>query len=199
VVERFSEDYPFVGPLEKADGLLRGSIVFKRRFTLPPGAYTLEVAGEDRERGKLGTARTAFEVPGPGAGPQMSSVALIRRLEPAPAASARGEDPFDLGGVRIVPNLDLPISAAANQKLSVYFLVYPRGPQRPRMTLEFRRDGKGVGRAEAELPPPEADGRIRYVGTFPIEKFTPGPYEVCVTLSGAGGSCQERAAFTLVP
>ncbi len=52
VVERFSEDYPFEGPAEKADALRGGNIVFKRRLALAPGQYTLEVAGQDRETGR---------------------------------------------------------------------------------------------------------------------------------------------------
>ena len=67
------------------------------------------------------------------------------------------------------------------------------------MSLEFWRGSKPVGRADPELPPPEADGRIRYVGTFPIERFEPGGYEVRVGLTGAAGRCEERTAFTLVP
>jgi len=199
VVERFSEDYPFEGPLERAEALKLGNIVLKRRFTVPPGSYTLEVAGQDREQDRIGTVRAAFQVPSPKEGPRMSSIALIRRIEPAAARADKTDDPLDVGGVRVVPNLDLPISMAANQKLSLFFIAYPQGGERPRMSLEFWRDGKALGKAEPELPAPEADGRIRYVGTFPIERFTPGSYEVRVALSGASGRWEERAPFTLVP
>ncbi len=199
IVERFSEDYPFEGPLDKADALRLGNIVLKRRFTLAPGSYTLEIAGQDRERDLIGTVRSSFQVPAAREGPRMSSVALIRKIEPAPARADKTEDPLDVGGVRVVPNLDLPISLAANQKLSLFFIAYPQGGERPRMSLEFWRDGKALGKAEPELPAPEADGRIRYVGTFPIERFSPGSYEVRVALVGTSGRWEERAPFTLVP
>jgi VWFA-related protein len=199
VVERFSEDYPFEGPLEKAEALKLGNIVLKRRFTVPPGSYTLEVAGQDRERDQIGTVRAAFQVPSPKEGPLMSSIALIRRIEPAPARADKTDDPLDVGGVRVIPNLDLPISLAANQKLSLFFIAYPQAAEKPRVSLEFWREGKALGKAEPELPAPEADGKIRYVGTFPIERFTPGSYEVRVALSGASGRSEERAPFTLVP
>ncbi|PYQ12331.1 MAG: hypothetical protein DMF80_19575 [Acidobacteria bacterium] len=199
VVERFSEDYPFEGPIEKAEALKLGSIVFKRRFTLPPGSYSLQAAGQDRERNRIGTTRVTFEVPAPAPGARMSSIALIRRIESAPARAERSDDPLDVGGVRVVPNLDLPISLAANQKLSLFFIAYLQGGERPRMSLEFWRAGRALARAEPELPAPEPDGKIRYVGTFPIEKFTPGEYEVRVALSGPAGRCEEKAAFTLVP
>ena len=61
------------------------------------------------------------------------------------------------------------------------------------------REGKTLGRAEPTLPAPEADGKIRYVGTFPIQKFTPGSYEVRVALRHPAGDTEERATFTIVP
>jgi hypothetical protein len=208
VVERFSEDYPFEGPLAKAEGLKLGNVVFKRRLVLAPGRYTVEVAGQDREKGTISVVREPLEVPARGPGARMSSLFLIRRVEPAPAppppasgqAPAAASDPLDIAGMRIVPNLDAPISAAANAKLSLFFIAYPRSPaEKPRMSLEFARDGKTVGRAQPELPAPEADGRIRYVGTFPISSFPPGRYEVRVSLAQPEGSCEERAPFTIVP
>jgi VWFA-related protein len=200
IVERFSEDYPFEGPLAKAEGLKLGNVVFKRRLVLAPGVYTLEIAGQDRESGATSIFRRPFEVPAPGSGARMSSLLLIRRVEPVLAATASGGgDPLDVGTMRIVPNLDAPISAAANDKLSLFFIAYPRTPEdKPRLTLEFIKDGKTVGRAQPELPAREADGRIRYVGTFPISSFQPGRYEVQASLSQPEGSCEERASFTIV-
>jgi VWFA-related protein len=200
IVERFSEDYPFTGPLEKAEGLKLGNIVLKRRFLLRPGEYTLEVAGQDRELGKTSVSRASFEVPASGGGPRMSSLALIRRVDPMTSTAEKSDDPLDVGGARVVPNLDAPISAAINQKLSLFFIAYPPpGGEKPRMSLEFWKDGRALARAQPALPAPEADGRIRYVGTFPISSFSPGHYEVRVALQGAGGSCEERSGFTIVP
>jgi hypothetical protein len=67
------------------------------------------------------------------------------------------------------------------------------------MTVEFSRDGKTLARAEPALPAPDADGKIRYVGTFPIRSFTPGRYEIRVALAQSAGTSEERAVFTLVP
>lgn len=199
VVERFSEDYPFTGPLDKAEGLKLGNIVLKRGFSLMPGRYTLEVAGQDRTAGRTAVTRQAFDVPSPRDGINTSSLALVRRIEPGTAGGDKSDDPLDAGGVRVVPNLDLPISVGANQKLSLFFLAYPKGGDPSKMTLEFVRDGKTLARAEPALPAPEADGKIRYFGTFPIQKFTPGRYEVRVAIAQAGAPSEERAAFTLVP
>jgi hypothetical protein len=199
VVERYSEDYPFEGPADRAPALKAGNIVFKRRLSLPPGKYTLEVAGQDRETGKISTRRTPFEVPSPAAGPAISSIALIRRIDPLPPET-KSDDPLDILPARIVPNLDAPISLAVNPKLWVFFIAYPqKGAPPPKMTLEFSRDGKAVGRADVALPAPDPDGNIRYVGNFPTSSFKPGDYGVRVMLAQEGGKCEERAGFSIVP
>jgi VWFA-related protein len=138
VVERFSEDYPFEGPAEKADSLRGGNIVFKRRVSLPPGHYTLEVAGQDRETGKIATRITAFDVKAAGAGPGMSSLALIRRIDQLPPET-KSDDPLDIVPARIVPNLDAPISLATNPKLWLFFIAYPApGAAEPRRPCRLR-------------------------------------------------------------
>ena len=176
-MERFSEDYPFEGPLDKADALKLGQIVFKRRFTIPPGRYALEVAGQDRQTSKSSVAKVPLEVAASAPGPRMSSLTLIRRVEPAPqppVGAKKEDDPLEVAGMRIVPNLDAPISAATNSKLSLFFIAYPAsGSERPKMTLEFAREGKAIGKAEPSCPPPTptASPLRRH---FPISSFKPG-------------------------
>jgi hypothetical protein len=199
VVERYSEDYPFEGPADRAPALKAGNIVFKRRLALAPGRYVLEVAGQDRETGKISTRATPFEVTVPTSGPAMSSVALIRRIDQLPPET-KSDDPLDIVPARIVPNLEAPISLAVNPKLWVFFIAYPqKGAAPPKMTLEFARDGKTIARADVPLPAADPDGNIRYLGNFPTASFKPGTYDVKVALAQEGGRCEEHALFTIVP
>jgi hypothetical protein len=157
------------------------------------------VAGQDRETGKITTRRTPFEVPAAGAGPGMSSLALIRRIDQLPP-DTKSDDPLDIVPARIVPNLDAPISLATNAKLWLFFIAYPaKGAEPPRMTLEFVKDGKPLRRAEVALPAPDADGNVRYIGNFPTSVFTPGTYDVKVGVTQAGATVSDRASLTLVP
>jgi hypothetical protein len=199
VVERYSEDYPFEGPIENAESLKLGNIVFKRRLALPPGDYTLEVAGQDRQAGRTSVTRAPILVPG-NDDLQVSSLALIRRVDDLPAGT-ESDDPLDLyNQKRIVPNLGAPISLEVNPKLWLFFLAYPQeGAEAPTMTLQFRRRGRVIGRAEVPLPAPEPDGVIRYIGNFATNLFSPGDYEVAVAVSQAGARCEETAPFTIVP
>jgi len=197
LVERFSDDYPFEGPLERLDGIKRGNLIFKRTFALPPGKYTLETVAQDRDTRKTSVTTSDFVVP-PQGEIAVSSLAIIRRVEPADGAAA-GDDPLRTDGVRIVPNLDVPISLATNKQLSAYFVVYTKPGAAAQATLEFARDGKVIGRGAPELPPADPAGRIPYVVTFPISSFAPGRYEVRVSVRQGTSQVDESSWFTVVP
>jgi VWFA-related protein len=201
IVQRYSEDYPFQGPLEKAEALKMGNVVFKRRLALPPGEYTLEVAGQDRTTGKIAVQRDDFMVPGADGGPKMSSITLVRRVDDLPEGT-ESDDPLDLfNKKRIVPNLGAPISRATNPKLWLFFMAYPEdgAAAPPQMTMEFAKGGKTVGRSQAALPAPDPDGVIRFIGPIPTESFSEGTYDVKVALTQGSGECMEETEFTLVP
>ena len=131
----------------------------------------------------------------------ISSVVIVRRMEPAPPGPPGApDDPLRGEAMRIVPSLDDPISKATTAKLPVYVVVYPvPGGTAPQMTLEFSSDGKAEGRNSVVLPAPDADGRIRFLAPIPIEKYEPGRHELKITVRQAGAQAQERVAFTLEP
>jgi hypothetical protein len=201
VVERVSQDYPFQGPLDKMPAVQQGNVVFKRRLVLPPGRYAVDVVAQDRDTGSTSVHRMPLEVPAAGEGIALSSVVIIRRVEPAGASRPGAPmDAFQVETARIVPSLDDPISKGQTPKLSVYLIAYPvLAAGTPVMTIEFTGQGKAEGRAQAALPAPEPDGRIRYLGTFPIDKFEPGRHELKVTVRQGGAEAEEKLAFTLQP
>ena len=63
VVERFSDDYPFEGPLDKLDSLRRGHLIFKRQFPLKPGQYTIDYVAQDRDSGRTSVEKASLLVP----------------------------------------------------------------------------------------------------------------------------------------
>ena len=198
IVERFSDDYPFEGPLDKLDQIKRGNLIFRRPFALTPGEYTLESVAQDRDSGRTSVVRQPLRVlPADGFG--VSSITLVRRLEPA-GADLPLDDPFRLDRMRIVPNLDLPVSLATNAQLSLYLVAYARpGTAPPKMMIEFLRDDKIVARAKPELPAPDAEGRIPYVGTFPTATLAPGKYSVRAVLQQGDLVTETESPVTLVP
>jgi VWFA-related protein len=199
-VERVSQDYPFQGPLDKLPQLQQGNVVFKRKLVVPPGSYTLELVAQDRESGATCVHRAPLAV-APAQDLAVSSVVIVRRMEPAPPAlPGAPEDPLRGEAMRIVPSLDDPISKATTPKLPVYLVVYPAaGAGAPQMTLDFSAEGRSEGRNSVMLPAPDPDGRIRFLAPIPIGKFEPGRHELKVTVRQGTASAEEKVGFTLLP
>jgi len=199
-VERVSQDYPVEGPVDKLPQLRQGNVVFRRKLVVPPGRYTLELVAQDRESAATSVHRAPLEVPG-AQGLAVSSVVVVRKMEPAPPLPPGApEDPLRGEAMRIVPSLDDPISKATTAKLPVYVVVYPlAGAGTPQMTLEFSADGKAEGRNSVMLPAPDSDGRIRFLAPIPIDRYGPGRHELKVTVRQGGSQAEEKVAFTLQP
>ena len=200
VVERFSDEYPLSGPADQLEAARQSNAVLRRVVPLAPGQYTLETASQVKGSGKTSIERAAFEIPAAGSGPQLSSLCLLRRADPLPADAPPSEDPFRYEGTRLVPHLAGPVSQAATPNLSFYARVYPGpGIEMPKLTLDFVRDGKIVGRAQPPLPAPDASGRIAYVGGVPSGGFPPGAYEVRLTVAQGAQKTTASTRFDLVP
>jgi VWFA-related protein len=198
VVERFSDDYPFEGPLDKLAQIKRGNLLFRRPFTLKPGEYTLDAVALDRDSGRTSVLKQPIRVL-PTDGLSVSSLVVIRRLDPADA-DLPADDPFRLERMRVVPNLDLPVPLASNPQLSVYLTAYaaPKSAP-PRMMLEFLQGDTIVARARPDLPAADEKGRIQYVGTFPTAALSPGRYSIRAVLQQGQSVTETETPVTIVP
>ncbi len=200
VMQRFSESYPLEGPLDRVPALKRGRIRFKRQFWLPPGRYTLWTIARDQAAEQSSVKSLPLDVPEPSDGIRISELSVIRSVEQAGEAADLVEDPFRTGVMRVAPNLDLPVSKAANTQISAYVTIYPGAAAgAPALTFEFIRDGKVIGRSAAQLPEPDEAGRIKFVASFPTEIFTPGEYVLRAVATKGSASATSQARFVLIP
>jgi hypothetical protein len=197
IVERFSDNYPFEGPLENLEGVRRGNLIFKRPFTVPPGRYTVDFVAQDRDSGRTSVKKTTLQVPPPAA-VAVSTVSVVRRIDEA-GPDVPPDDPFRIDRTRVVPNLDVPVARTQNESLSVYFVVYAPAGATPKMALEFLQGDTVLARAKPELPAADKDGRIAYVGTFPIATFEPGHYSVRALVMHGSDVAESETGFTIVP
>jgi VWFA-related protein len=200
IVQRFSESYPLEGPIDRLPALKRGRLRFKRQMWLPPGRYTLWTIARDQATERSSVKTMPLDVADGAAGVRISDLSLIRTVDQVGETFDAVEDPFRTGAMRVVPNIDLPISKGANAQISAYVTIYPDGTAGvPSVTFEFRRDGAIIGRSAAELPPPDDAGRIKYVASFPTETFAPGSYELRAVATQGTTSADSRTHFTLIP
>ncbi|HKX00334.1 MAG TPA: VWA domain-containing protein [Bryobacteraceae bacterium] len=200
VAEHFSRDLPLEAPADKLEALRRGNFIQTYHVNLAPGRYVLDSAVIDRENMKISAHRAAVVVLPPPAGISLSSLALIRRVEPQ-SGETDAEDPFHFEGGRVVPTLDNSIQASASGELSYYFVVYPlnSGADKPELKMEFIKDGTPIGQASPQLPPPGKNGLIPYVAEMPLANFSPGNYELITTVKQGSSVAEQRTSFSIHP
>jgi VWFA-related protein len=199
VVQKLSQDFPLEGPASRLEALKKGNLVFTRTFSLPPGRYTLETVAHDRGAGKLSARRSVLIVAASKPTVGMSSITVIKRIDPVDPNAKDPDNPLRFAEGKIVPNLGEAIRPTPGAQLSFYFVVYPAtgAAEKPGLTMDFLLDGEVIARATPELTPPDAQGRIPYIATAPMDKFKTGRYEIRVVVNQGSQAVEEHAFFTI--
>ena len=200
VVHKFSEDFPLDGPSTRLEALKKGNLVFTRAFDVPPGRYTLETVAHDRETNKKAARRSILVVPNRGNNLKLSSVSVIKRIDPIDQTVASDDNPFRFQTGKIIPNLGEPIKATAGGELGVYTVVYPvaGSADKPHLILEVLQDGQSIARGQIDLPAPDKQGKIPYIAKLPLDNFkTAGTYEIRVIARQGQQVVEEHAFFTM--
>ena len=200
IVERLSNTYPLDGPLTNLPGLQRANIVFKRQLWLGPGRYTLTTVVHDRQADTVSVRQLPIRVFPESPGIDVSTVAVVKRVDKAGDQPDVVEDPFRNGAMRIAPSLAAPISKAANSQISAFVVLYPDKTiaEPPTLTIEFAQGSTIVGRSAPALDKPDAHGRITCVATFPADGFAPGTYELRAIARQGASQDETRTTFTIV-
>lgn len=200
-VRKATRDAPFSGPLDRLEAFQAGDFLYNDHFPLPAGRYVMESAVADRLGERAGTKRVSFLVPElPQEGPALSSIVLVRRLDPAPPpeiscgeADDRGANPLRFSGGAVTPRLD----RSASGPLGFYFVGYgPAGASA--QAAEILKDGSLVARQVMEVPE-FRDGIFPYFGLLPLDFFAAGDYELRMIFSSGGRAVAEKAGFSVAP
>jgi VWFA-related protein len=201
VVHKLSQDFPVEGSAARLEALKKGNLVFTRTFWLPAGRYTLETIAHDRETKKSSARRSVLVVAPVRPAVDMSSITVIKRIDPVDPNVKDSDNPMRFAEGKIVPNLGDAIRPVPGAQLSFYFVVYPAAEvaEKPTLTLDFLLDGEVIARATPALTPPDQQGRIPYIATAPMEKFKAGRYELRAIVTQGQQSAEEHAFFTIEP
>lgn len=200
-VRKATRDVPFSGPLDKLAAFQAGDFIYNDHFPLPPGRYIMESAVADRLGERVGTKRVVFVVPAMAEGePALSSIVVVKRVEPNPAQEVRygdgddrGPNPLRFPGGMVTPALDNTV----RERLGIYFSVHAPAGAKPAAVIEILKDGTLVSRAGAELI--EELGRFTGFAVAPLGQAPPGDYEVRVTVAAGDRLVTEQRGFTVQP
>lgn len=199
-VRKATRDVPFSGPLDKLPAFQAGDFIYNDHFPLPPGRYVMESAVADRLGERVGTKRVAFLVPAVKEEEVgLSSLVLVKRVEPNPPAEVRygegddrGPNPLRFRGGMVTPALD----NAVRDRLGVYFTIHAPAGKKPDAVIEILKDGAVVSRAAADLT--DEGGRLTGFAAAPLGQAPPGDYEVRVIAAAAGKATAGRLGFSIV-
>lgn len=199
VVRKFSQDFPRRVPADKVELFKNGNLTQTFRIALAPGKYSLETAVVDRSTDKAGVKRTPIVVPAAGQGVSISSVTLIRRVDPTPK-DADPDDPFLAKEGKIVPEYANTVMAGPGRLLSFYMVIYgvPGQTDPAVLNMTVYQNGQPLGGGDLPLPAPDKDGRIQYIASMPGDNFPAGDFEMRVTAKQAGQSAEDRLPFTVL-
>lgn len=202
VVRKLSRHYLLSGPLGEAEAARRGETLFYRETDLPPGRYTVAAVAYDALTGRAGVGTAGLEVKGAEEGKlRLSSVAVISRAEKLPAGDQQTANPFRFGDVLLYPDLGGALRKSAGGQMVFFLTAYtaPGAKGAPKLNVEIEQEGRVLGRAALDLPRPDAEGRIQYAGTLPIDKLQPGSYRLKVTVTDGQSSATRTEDFAIRP
>ena len=182
VVRKASQPYRLSGPAAETDRARAGNILFFRQPTLEPGDYTLEVAVHDAVSQKWvsGGRRSPCRLVR-SEGFAVSSLVLVRRAEHVKPEERQPDNPLFFDDVVLYPNLGEPLTSSAELRLTCFLSLEELSGLTPDVTMELLRGSARLARGPLSLPPPDASGRIRYLGDL---SSAPGRLRRANTRSG---------------
>src|SRR6185503_531416 len=170
------QDWPIEGPLSERAKLDTTRAMFRRAFALPPGAYTLVTAVQDREANRTSVQQHRFDVPPAEGTFAVGSLVVIRNASGEPGAD---KDPLRVSGVTVAPQVGTGEVPLGTKSVALFLPIYPSLSAAPvELQLEVWRAGEQVAVNAAPLSAPGPDGRIPWIGSLPAEKLPSGTYEV---------------------
>lgn len=200
IVEKFGQDYPLQGPLDKLDALKRGHIKFTEDVTIPAGSYTLQAALTDNYGKVTGGLEMPLEVPASGPGLKLSSVMLIDKADKVADPSQDPDNPLIYQGQKLTPNPGLPLIKTQGASLNLFWVAYPDTSSSDTVStsLVFYSGGQPLAQTPAPAAQVDDKGRMQIAFLIPIETFPAGDYEVAVVAQQGQNTAEERVTFSIV-
>jgi hypothetical protein len=197
VVQKLSQHYGLTGNIKDVDAAKKGDVIFYREAQLPPGKYRVQLIAYDAASSGVNVSTTPLEISKIDAvKPRVSSVAVLKKAERLTPDEQKRDQPLHFGELLVYPNLGERIAA---KQLAYFFTAWPpKGATKPmQMRLEILQNNRQVGKTSGELPAADERGQIKYAGSFAIDKFQAGEYELRVTVSDGQNSVSRSTSFVV--
>jgi VWFA-related protein len=199
IVQKLSQHYALNGPIQNLEAAKKGDVLFYREVQLRTGKYHVQLISHDAATGAVNVSTTPLEISATDeTKPRLSSVAVLKRAERLSLSEQQRDQPLRFGELLVYPNLGEQINRNTAKQLAYFFTAWPgKGSTKPmQMTLEILQNNRQVGTTSGELPPADERGQIKYAGSFAIDKFQPGRYELRITVNNV---VSRSTSFVIQP
>jgi VWFA-related protein len=199
VVEQFGQELRRHGALDTLETARTEVLSFQRTFVAAPGSYTLKVAVSDAYCGKAAVAQDTFELAPSKAGPSLSDIVVVRRVDPVSPGRDKDAslgDPLRSSSGEVVVSLAGAIQAGTKD-ISLFFMIHP-GPTtlgKPTMEITVSRDGHPIGRAPLTFREAANGGPVPYFSSVGTRSMSAGEYVATVRLTQGDQSVERSVAL----
>ena len=200
IVQKLSHHYTLSGPIQSLEDAKKGSVLFYREAQVPAGTYQVQVIAHDASTGAVNVSSTPLQIHAiDESKPRLSSVAVLKRAERLTPEEQKRDQPLRFGELLVYPNLGERIDRSTAKQLAYFFTAWPpKGATKPlQLKLEILQNNRSVGSTSGELPAPDERGQIKYAGSFGIDKFPPGVFELKITVSDGQNSVTRSTTFVI--
>jgi len=193
VVDKYSLDKPYYIQDANLAAVRATDLTYTHPVDLAPGHYTVETAIVDREGSQASAETAQIEIPAAPPGVGISSLVVVQEVDAA-GAQADTADPLIFKGKHVIPMVEAVVNPAT--KRYVYFVVYPdkSSTEKPKIHVEFKTGGQVFAESTADLPTPDASGRIPM---FVAAATRPGKCELQITALQGKGSAAEHIQYAV--
>ena len=199
IVQKVSKHYPLAGTVDRLESARKEQLLFYRETQLPAGTYTVEMIAYDELAGKTSIRTSSLDIAAVDeTKPRLSSVSVLKRAERLTPEEQKSDQPFHFSELLVYPNLGEGISKKAGQ-LAFFLTVWTPKGAAANLTFVILQNGRSIGKSSAQLPAPDAEGRIKYASSFSLNDFQPGTYQLQVIVSDGKNSATRSTQFTLTP
>jgi hypothetical protein len=201
VIEQFGEELRRHGSLNSLDSARNEVLSFQRAFVAPAGSYTLKIAAFDVYGGKSAVKQDTFQLTAPQAGPSLSDLVVVKRVDPVASSIAQQDnlgDPLHSATGEVIPNLAGTIEAGTKD-VSLFFMIHP-GPSalgKPELEISLTRNGHPVGHAPLIFHESKDGGPVPFFSTVGTKSMSGGDYVATVHLTQGTQSVERSVTLRI--
>lgn len=198
LVQHFSEDVPRHGSLDSKGTAQSEFVSMQRHFVAEPGDYIMEAAVLDHNSGKVSAQRANFSILGPTAGPSLSDLTMVQRIDPVPATEIDTEEPLRYGDGIVVADVSGRVPHGAKE-ISLFFVVHPdpTSQEQPRLEMTVLKSHEAIAQVPLQLRKSTGPASIPYLASIQSGSLPSGDYEIIERLTQGDKSQEQVLTFRI--